>query len=69
MLYWAVYVGGPTMSVIAKQCPNIIINVVDLNEERVKNWNNPNLDGLPIYEPGLKEIVGKCRNKNLFFQI
>ena len=61
------YVGGPTMSVMAEKCPNITINVVDLNEERIKNWNNPDLDKLPIYEPGLKKIVEKCRNKNLFF--
>ena len=61
------YVGGPTMSVMAEKCPNITINVVDLNEERIKNWNNPDLDKLPIYEPGLRKIVEKCRNKNLFF--
>ena len=61
------YVGGPTMSVIADQCPNILINVVDLNEERIKNWNNPDSDKLPIYEPGLADIVKRCRNKNLFF--
>ena len=61
------YVGGPTMSVIADRCPNITINVVDLNVERVKNWNNSDLNKLPIYEPGLGKIVGRCRNKNLFF--
>jgi len=61
------YVGGPTMSVIADKCPNIIINVVDLNEQRIKNWNDPDFDKLPIYEPGLGEIVKRCRNKNLFF--
>ena len=61
------YVGGPTMSVMAEKCPDITINVVDLNEERIKNWNNPDLDKLPIYEPGLRKIVEKCRNKNLFF--
>jgi len=61
------YVGGPTMSVIADKCPNIIINVVDLNEQRIKNWNDPDFDKLPIYEPGLGKIVKRCRNKNLFF--
>ncbi|WP_405415766.1 nucleotide sugar dehydrogenase [Maribacter sp. Asnod1-A12] len=61
------YVGGPTMSVIASQCPDIKVTVVDINQERINSWNDSNLDNLPIYEPGLKEIVGKARNKNLFF--
>ena len=61
------YVGGPTMSVIADQCPNIIINVVDLNEERIKNWNNTDFEKLPVYEPGLGKLVQRCRGKNLFF--
>ncbi|MEH6779860.1 nucleotide sugar dehydrogenase [Maribacter arcticus] len=61
------YVGGPTMSVIASQCPDIKVTVVDINQDRINSWNDDNLDNLPIYEPGLKEIVGKARNKNLFF--
>lgn len=61
------YVGGPTMSVIAQQCPDIQITVVDINEARISQWNDPNLDNLPIYEPGLAEIVGATRGKNLFF--
>ena len=61
------YVGGPTMSVIADKCPEIQINVVDFNELRIKEWNSNNLSELPIYEPGLKEIVGRCRGKNLHF--
>ena len=61
------YVGGPTMSVIADKCPEIQINVVDLNESRIKDWNSDDLSKLPIYEPGLKEIVGRCRGKNLHF--
>ncbi len=61
------YVGGPTMAVIAEKCPEIKITVVDVNEERIKAWNDNNLDNLPIYEPGLKEIVQKTRGKNLFF--
>lgn len=61
------YVGGPTMSVIALKCPEIQVTVVDLNEKRIALWNDENLDNLPIYEPGLKEIVGKTRGKNLFF--
>ncbi len=61
------YVGGPTMAVIADQCPNIQIEVVDLNKERIKNWNSESLDKLPIYEPGLAKIIKKCRGKNLHF--
>ena len=48
------YVGGPTMSVIADKCPNISVNVVDINTERIKAWNSSDLEKLPIYEPGLK---------------
>jgi UDPglucose 6-dehydrogenase len=61
------YVGGPTMSVIAQKCPEIKVNVVDINEQRIADWNDNDLDKLPIYEPGLKEIVSEVRNKNLFF--
>jgi UDPglucose 6-dehydrogenase len=61
------YVGGPTMSVIASQCPEIQVTVVDINADRIAEWNDTNLDKLPIYEPGLKEIVAKARGKNLFF--
>ncbi len=61
------YVGGPTMSVIAKKCPHITVTVVDINADRIAQWNEADLDKLPIYEPGLKEIVAATRNKNLFF--
>ena len=61
------YVGGPTMAVIADKCPDIKINVVDLNELRIASWNSNDLEDLPIYEPGLKEIINRVRNKNLFF--
>jgi len=61
------YVGGPTMSVIASQCPEIKVTVVDLSKERIDLWNHENLDKLPVYEPGLKELVTKTRGKNLFF--
>lgn len=61
------YVGGPTMSVIANKCPHIQVTVVDINEDRIAQWNTENLDNLPIYEPGLKEIVAENRGKNLFF--
>lgn len=61
------YVGGPTMSVIAKKCPHITVTVVDINQSRIDLWNDKDLDKLPIYEPGLKEIVSETRGKNLFF--
>ncbi len=61
------YVGGPTMAVIAQKCPAIQVTVVDLNEARIAAWNDSDLDKLPIYEPGLAEIVGQVRGKNLFF--
>ena len=61
------YVGGPTMAIIAKYCPEIQINVVDINPERISQWNTNELSDLPIYEPGLKEIVKNCRGKNLHF--
>ena len=61
------YVGGPTMAVIAKKCPDIEVEVVDINEARINAWNDTNLDNLPIFEPGLSEIVNDVRNKNLTF--
>jgi UDPglucose 6-dehydrogenase len=61
------YVGGPTMSVIAHKCPEINVTVVDINQDRINQWNSEELDQLPIYEPGLKDIVAKSRGKNLFF--
>ncbi len=61
------YVGGPTMAVIAEKCPHIKVTVVDLNEARIAAWNAEDVNNIPIYEPGLNEIVGNARNKNLFF--
>jgi len=61
------YVGGPTMAVIALKCPNIKVTVVDINEQRIAAWNHADLDQLPIYEPGLKEVVAEARGRNLFF--
>lgn len=61
------YVGGPTMAVIAQKCPHIQVTVVDLNEQRIADWNDPNPENIPIYEPGLSEIVSEARGRNLFF--
>ena len=61
------FVGGPTMAVMASKCPDIEFNVVDINNEKINKWNNQNLDELPVYEPGLRLLIEKYRNKNLFF--
>ena len=58
------YVGGPTMAMIAYKCPQYKVTVVDTNPERIALWNS---DALPIYEPGLDEIVKTARGGNLFF--
>ena len=60
------YVGGPTMAVIALKCPHISVTVVDVNPEKIKAWNGP-LDNLPVYEPGLSDVVKEARGRNLFF--
>lgn len=60
------YVGGPTMSVIALKCPHINVNVVDANPDKINAWNG-HLDDLPVFEPGLREVVKKTRDRNLFF--
>ncbi|MDP6858695.1 MAG: nucleotide sugar dehydrogenase [Verrucomicrobiales bacterium] len=58
------YVGGPTMAMIANKCPDIRIDVVDINEQRIAEWNS---EKLPIYEPGLSDLVTEARGRNLFF--
>ena len=60
------YVGGPTMAVIALKCPHINVTVVDTNPNKIKAWNGP-LEELPVYEPGLVEVVKEARGRNLFF--
>ncbi len=60
------YVGGPTMAVIALKCPQINVTVVDSNSEKINAWNGP-LDKLPVFEPGLSEIIKEVRGINLFF--
>lgn len=61
------YVGGPTMAVIAKKCPHIKVTVVDLNVARIAAWNDPDTANIPVYEPGLSEVVAEARGRNLFF--
>lgn len=58
------YVGGPTMAVIAQKCPQYKVTVVDINPVRIDQWNS---DHLPIYEPGLDDVVREARGRNLFF--
>jgi len=61
------YVGGPTMAIIAQKCPEINVTVVDINEKRIAAWNDEDVENIPIYEPGLSEIVKEARGRNLFF--
>jgi UDPglucose 6-dehydrogenase len=61
------YVGGPTMAIIAQKCPEIQVTVVDLNVERIAAWNDQDVNNIPIYEPGLSDIVKEARGRNLFF--
>ncbi len=56
--------GGPTMAMIALKCPEHRVTVVDINEKRIAAWNSPEL---PVYEPGLDEVVSEARGRNLFF--
>jgi UDPglucose 6-dehydrogenase len=58
------YVGGPTMAVIADRCPDISVTLIDLNETRIAAWNS---ETLPVYEPGLDEVVKRVRGRNLRF--
>jgi UDPglucose 6-dehydrogenase len=58
------YVGGPTMAMIASKCPDYEVTVVDIDEKRIRAWQS---DNLPIYEPGLLDVVKQARNRNLFF--
>jgi len=60
------YVGGPTCTVIASKCPEIKVTVVDKSKDRIKAWNAGGKN-LPVYEPGLEELVASCKDKNLFF--
>ena len=58
------YVGGPTMAMIAAKCPHVDVTVVDISVEKIEAWNS---DHLPIYEPGLDDVVREARGRNLFF--
>ncbi len=55
------------MAVIAQKCPKVIVTVVDINEKRIAQWNDPDVEKIPIYEPGLSDIVKETRGRNLFF--
>lgn len=52
------------MAVLAHQVPDVRVEVVDLDAERIAAWNS---DDLPVFEPGLAEVVEKARGRNLFF--
>jgi len=61
------YVGGPTMAVIADRCPQVQVQVVDINQDRIDSWNDADLGKLPVYEPGLDRVVERARGRNLHF--
>ena len=63
------YVGGPTMAVIAQKNPDIIVTVVDVNAQRIQDWNDPDLTKLPIYEPGLDAVVADARVAVICFSL
>ena len=58
------YVGGPSMCVLAAKSPHVDVTVVDINAARIDAWQGSEL---PVYEPGLQELVESCRGRNLFF--
>ncbi|MCZ6704005.1 MAG: nucleotide sugar dehydrogenase [Ignavibacteria bacterium] len=58
------YVGGPTMAMIAAKCPQYKVTVVDINKEKISAWQS---DELPIFEPGLLDVIKQTRGRNLFF--
>ena len=61
------YVGGPSMAVMADNCPGVEINVVDVDQNRIDSWNNLNNEALPVYEPGLQDVLDRVRGRNLRF--
>jgi UDPglucose 6-dehydrogenase len=52
------------MAMIARKCPDITVKVVDINKERIDAWNS---EALPVFEPGLLEVVKESHGRNLFF--
>ncbi len=63
------YVGGPTMAVIADRCPSVKVTVVDINASRINAWNDSDVSKLPVYEPGLDEVIKRSRGRNLSFSV
>lgn len=61
------YVGGPSMAVMAENCPGVDIHVVDHDQRRIDGWNNLNGSELPVFEPGLQDVVDRVRGRNLYF--
>lgn len=61
------YVGGTTMAVIATHCPSVRVFVVDSSDAKIARWNSPEASELPIYEPGLHDLLSVARGRNLFF--
>ena len=59
------FVGGPTMTVLANKCQDIVFHVVDKDKSKIEQWNSQDLSDLPVYEPGLAELIEKRRDKFL----
>ena len=57
------YVGGPTMAILAKYCPDIQVTVTDINLDRIRAWNSDDLSKLPFFEPGLDVIIDESRGE------
>ena len=63
------YVGGPTMAVIAKNCPHINIHVVDINKKKIDLWNGSDLSKIPVFEPQLDKLFQNVEAKIYTFQL
>ncbi|KAG5369100.1 UDP-glucose 6-dehydrogenase [Yarrowia sp. C11] len=61
------YVGSPTSAVIAHKSGDLQVTIADISTERISRWiNATNEKELPIYEPGLFDVL-ECRGRNLHF--
>ena len=67
MLYWCGICWGTNNVCYNDNCPDLEVTLVDIDDKKIAAWNDKNLNNLPIFEPGLKEVVSRNRNKNLFF--
>ena len=59
------YVGGPTMAMIAYKCPQYKVTVVDINHERIAQWNLGPAPGIRTRSSA--RLSEAARGRNLFF--